>query len=392
MPNDRLRRLRLTAELTQEQVAQRVSKRLEAATGHDERIDANTISRLERGIITWPRQAVRTALRQTFGVATDAELGIYPPRTRADAEKVSESHRRSLLSATLASILPDVMPSPSRLGMADIDGLADRTYALEEWDRRTGGENTRHLAYAELRAATDLTQASMGPKVRDRLSAQIANLADLSAWSAFDSGMSTPARSTFRLGIQAARDSSDPGILCHVATGLARQEIEERHPDEAIGLADMAMGDVPLSALSMIAVVKAKAYALKGDERKVMRHISLAEAFYSRIADLDCEPRWLWYFTEHKLQGEMGDALFILSRTTGRPAQELVARLRHAVDSQSANRARTKAISTARLATTLYRQGARDEARHYGALASKLAGAVRSARLDAVLSEMESAA
>jgi hypothetical protein len=260
------------------------------------------------------------------------------------------------------------------------------------WDRRTGGENTRHLAYAELRAATDLTQASMGLKVRDRLSARIANLADLSAWSAFDSGLSTPARSTFRLGIQAARDSGDPGILCHVATGLARQEIEERRADEAIGLADMAMGDVPLSALSMIAVVKAKAYALKGDEREVMRHLSLAESFYKRIADLDNEPRWMWYFTEHKLQGEIGDALFLLSSATGRPAQELVARLRRAVDSQSSNRARTKAISTARLATMLYRQGARDEAQHYGALANNLASAVRSARLNAALREMESAA
>jgi hypothetical protein len=147
-------------------------------------------------------------------------------------------------------------------------------YALEEWDRRTGGINTRHLAFTELRTATDLTRSSTGPRIRDRLCGQIANLADLAAWSAFDSGLNGPARSTFNLGIEAARESADPGILCHVATGWARQEIEARHPAEAIALADRGMGNVPLSALAMIAAVKAKAYALKGDEHEVMRWAS----------------------------------------------------------------------------------------------------------------------
>lgn len=393
MANEQLRGLRLRQDLTQGQVAERVADHIEAATGRRPAIDANTVSRLERGLITWPNQEYRAALRAVFGAATDAELGLSSKRTRHDREEgVSASDRRDFLAVSLAGILPEVMPQPSKIGMRDVDDLADRTFALEEWDRRTGGQSTRHLAFAELNNAVRLSSGSMTSGVRDRLCGTIANLADLSAWSAFDSGLSGAARSTFGLGIQAARESGDPGILCHVATGLARQEIAAGRSREALDLADMSMGDVPVSALAMIAAVKAQAYALRGDETEVMRHISMAEIIYSRVRDLHGEPRWMWYFTEHKLQGDTGEALFLLSGVTGRPVAELVSRLRRSVDSLTSNRARTKAISSAHLATVLYRQGGHDEADHYARQAVTLAEGVRSARLDTAITDMRKAA
>ncbi|HJD80151.1 hypothetical protein [Kitasatospora aureofaciens] len=391
MTNDALRRLRLGREWTQGEVASRANARIKAATGRESAIDANVISRLERGVIRWPDADVRDALRGVFGVATNAELGLFPKRTRRDREEVSESKRRDFLAVSLASILPDVMPSPSSLSMKDVDDIAERTFALEEWDRRSGGLATRHLAFGELRSAVDLTKSSMGPRVRDRLCGQIANLADLAAWSAFDAGQSAPARSTFGLGIKAAQEAGDDGLLCHVTTGLARQEIAERKPRDAVALADMAMGNVPLSALAMIAAVKAQAYAVQGDEPEVMRQIALAESIYSRVSDLRSEPRWMWYFTEHKLHGETGHALYLLATVKGRPVSDLVSRLRRAVDSQTSNRARSKAIDTAQLATVLYRQGAREEAEHYAHTATDLSAVVRSARLDAALAEMRRA-
>ncbi|MGF1430435.1 hypothetical protein [Kitasatospora sp. LaBMicrA B282] len=391
MTNDALRRLRLGREWTQAEVASRVNTRIKAATRRDRAIDANVISRLERGAITWPEQEVRDALRGVFGVATNAELGLFSKRTRHDREEVGESKRRDFLAVSLATILPDVLPAPTAVGMKDVSDLAERTYALEEWDRRSGGLSTRHLAFGELRSAVDLTKSSMGPRVRDRLCVQIANLADLAAWSSFDAGQSAPARSTFGLGIKAAQESGDHGILCHVATGLARQEIAEGRATDAISLADMAMGNVPLSALAMIAAVKAQAYAIRGDEAEVMRQISLAESIYSRVTDLQSEPQWMWYFTQHKLQGETGQALYLLATVTGHPVSDLVSRLRRAVDSQTSNRARAKAIGTAQLATALYRQGARDEADQYARTAIDLSEVVRSARLNAAVAEMRRA-
>ena len=87
MTNDALRRLRLGREWTQGEVASRANARIKAATGRESAIDANVISRLERGVIRWPDADVRDALRGVFGVATNAELGLFPKRTRRDRRR-----------------------------------------------------------------------------------------------------------------------------------------------------------------------------------------------------------------------------------------------------------------------------------------------------------------
>lgn len=56
-------------------------------TGRELAIDANYVSKLERGVITWPNRAYRDAFRTFFGAASDAELGFYPSRTGRDAER-----------------------------------------------------------------------------------------------------------------------------------------------------------------------------------------------------------------------------------------------------------------------------------------------------------------
>lgn len=385
MANNALRRLRLARQWTQAELAERVCAQVRAATGKDAAVDAVTISKLERGLITWPNRDYRQALRAVFEVHDDAALGFYAKRTKRDSEEVSDTDRRDFLGLA-GLVLAD--PIPNRLGKSDVAALADRTYALEEWDRRTGGRSTHHLATAELRHAVRLTQASTTPNIRAQLCCAIGNLADLSGWTTFDAGMNRPARRIFALGIEAAKESGDHGMVCHVASGLARMEIQANRPAEALALADQAMGDVPVSALAMLAVIKAQAYALRGDSSQVLRQVSLAESIYERIGDLRDDPRWIWYFTFNKLQGDIGDALFALSRTAGRPPGGLVGHLRRAVDSHTSDRARTKAISAARLATVLHDQGARDEAQHYATLATDLAVIVQSARLDTAITEM----
>ncbi|MER8099613.1 hypothetical protein [Kitasatospora sp. NPDC094016] len=61
------------------------------------------------------------------------------------------------------------------------------------------------------------------------------------------------------------------------------------------------------------------------------------------------------------------------------------------MDSQTSNRARSKAIDTAQLATVLYRQGTREEADHYARTAADLSTVVRSARLNAAMAELRRA-
>lgn len=82
-----LRRRRLAAGITESQVAEEIARLVAIKTGRDLAIDGNYVSKLERGVITWPNRTYREAFRTLFEVLSDAELGFYPSRTRRDAER-----------------------------------------------------------------------------------------------------------------------------------------------------------------------------------------------------------------------------------------------------------------------------------------------------------------
>lgn len=85
--NYNLRGRRLTVGITEGEVAEQVAKLVAVQTGRELAIDGNYVSKLERGVITWPNRAYRDAFRTFYGVASDADLGFYPSRTRRDAER-----------------------------------------------------------------------------------------------------------------------------------------------------------------------------------------------------------------------------------------------------------------------------------------------------------------
>jgi transcriptional regulator with XRE-family HTH domain len=78
---------RRTRRLTQGQLAERVSVRL----GIDPPLDGNYISKLERGIHTWPNSDYRRAFREELGAETDAELGFYCSRSFSGKDDVGSA-------------------------------------------------------------------------------------------------------------------------------------------------------------------------------------------------------------------------------------------------------------------------------------------------------------
>jgi hypothetical protein len=84
--NYNLRCRRLAVGITENQVAEEVSRLVGAQTGRDRAINGNYVSKLERGVITWPNRAYRQAFRTFFNAMSDAELGFYPCRIRSGAE------------------------------------------------------------------------------------------------------------------------------------------------------------------------------------------------------------------------------------------------------------------------------------------------------------------
>jgi hypothetical protein len=64
-------------------MAEEVSRLVVAQTGRNRAIDGNYVSKLERGVITWPNRAYRQAFRTFFNAMSDAELGFYAKRQAA---------------------------------------------------------------------------------------------------------------------------------------------------------------------------------------------------------------------------------------------------------------------------------------------------------------------
>ncbi|WP_234327004.1 hypothetical protein [Streptomyces sp. NRRL WC-3742] len=303
---------------------------------------------------------------------------------------MSTSLRRDVLTAAMAALLP-AGHTPTRLRAGDIAKLQQRTALLERADRREGGRAVHGLALRELRQAVELTEASTTPEVRTALLGAIARLANLTAWAAFDAGRFAQARPLFRLGLATAREHGDTGLLCHVATNAARQEIHLRRSAEALELAAQAGGRLPAAARAMLASVRAQAYAVDGDEQQMARHLLVAERAYGRVGDPASGPAWTNTITPAKIGSDGGFALYLLSASTGRYDPQVVTDLRRAAEADTAQ-VRVRAMATARLATVLYRQGNRAEADHHAALATRLAPSVGSARLDSALTEMRTAA
>lgn len=74
--------------MSRAELAERVNANVWQTTGRHGGLDADALARYERGVVSWPNESYRTALRAVFGVSSDAHLGFYPsPRGRSAVVK-----------------------------------------------------------------------------------------------------------------------------------------------------------------------------------------------------------------------------------------------------------------------------------------------------------------
>ena len=94
-PNARLAQLRRERGWTQDDVARRIAADTRQRTGKTVPINADYVSRLERGLIGRPRSDYREAFRNLFGT-TDADLGFAPRPTGPSRPGAAPVDRRRL--------------------------------------------------------------------------------------------------------------------------------------------------------------------------------------------------------------------------------------------------------------------------------------------------------
>ncbi|MEU3601023.1 helix-turn-helix domain-containing protein [Streptomyces sp. NPDC006798] len=319
MANEVLRGLRRGRRWTQRQAAERVCAQVRAATGRDPELDANWISRLERGAITWPSGDYRAALCAVFQVAREEELGLYPkglgePAVNPRADERSGFDADTELSSRLARYAAETNVNAVVLEQfdADVERLSQRfvsrsllqvvpeirTVRAEVFRLLEGRQHpgqTRHLyviagwlcglaAHASLDLG-DRSSASTHARTVVQC-AEIAGHAELRSW----------ARSFQSL---AAYWAGDHGR----AADLARAGREEgRGPGS---------GTIKARLLSL----EARALAAGGDRRNALRTLTLAHEARS-TAEAD-EPSGIFSFPEAKQWAYTGTTLL----TVGGPEQ-----------------------------------------------------------------------
>jgi transcriptional regulator with XRE-family HTH domain len=254
---------RAAARLTQESLAELANAQVEAATGKPGAMDADYVSKLERGVHRWPGKHYRQALRAVLRADTDRDLGFYSTRRRAvtgggdlseTAQGGDDVKRQAFLRAVAASIagmaIGDPIAeavgraatggTPARLGATDVQQVDHAINLFGEWQDLYGGGVCKDAIAGQVTWATGLLNASATDKVKNDLYRSVGFLVDVAGWGAFDVGDHDTARKYFNLALHCAEQAGDWGLRANVLSDMARQAIYVGRPDDGLSLIELA--------------------------------------------------------------------------------------------------------------------------------------------------------
>ncbi|GAA3883718.1 hypothetical protein GCM10022243_55550 [Saccharothrix violaceirubra] len=261
---------------------------------------------------------------------------------------------------------------PNRVGVADIEHLERSTAFLRELDYREGGESCRDRASAVLAWSEQLSRARCTTTIRTRLSVALGDLANLVAWTCFDTGLTVAAQRYWDLALEYGADSPDLVANVHYRVGRMRLHAGERH--SALRAFDAGLASALSSHTAAILQANcAWVHAGLGDHASAMTCLGAAMSEFSKTRGP--VPGWARFFDETDLSAMTGMVHSELARTvspssTGRAIQALSI----AVRGYGPGATRSRVFSLIALAGNHLREGDADEALRCGtaAMASRV--------------------
>ncbi|WP_253766865.1 XRE family transcriptional regulator [Goodfellowiella coeruleoviolacea] len=360
--------------MTQEGLAELANAQVERNTGTPGAMDADYISKLERGLHTWPNKHYRRALREVTGASTDIDLGFYSTRNKAatvarDPSVVTQGsddvRRQAFLRALTATVAGVAAGSPvaeavgraatgdapARVGATDVRQVDHAITLFGEWQDLYGGGVCRDALAGQVRWATQLLNARATDQVRNDLHRSVGFLADVAGWGAFDAGHHDTARQYFRLALHCAEQAGDWGLRANVLSDMARQEVYLGRPDDGLSLIELAQvrqdRQTP-TVRAMLSTVRARTLAKVNRGEDCYAAVLTAEDHFSSQKPSE-DPPWITYFNAADLAGDTGHALLDVA-LAGRHVDDARRRLRQSVAGYSAAQARARAFSLGKLA------------------------------------------
>ncbi len=395
-PNVRLREARESANLTLEQVADRVAHEVERATGKRPAIDADLVGRYERGLHTWPGRDYRAAFRVVFEAGSDAELGFYSQRARARLVQASRPtlagragegarvpkpaldpvDRRQFVFALGA--LGAEVAAGTRIGASEVTQLRGALVSFKTLDNQVGGDRLHESAAAHLRHVSRLINVGRFREATGRkLRSAFADLAVFTGWLSYDAGRHAEAWYYYQEGLTAARLAGDLEVEVHAFAQLSSLAGRTGRPRDAVELARQAQSLARDSAPRLVALLsmrEAQGWSQLGERGATNRALRQSRRLFDHGPD-ERDPAWISFFDRAELDGLTAVCLEHLGDYER--ASELTAQTLAVIQPRYV---RNRALYTAGYALELARAGRPDEAAAAGTQTLALLTDVSSAR------------
>lgn len=372
--------------LSRQELAELTNQWIFENRGTDVALDANYIGKLEAGKIRWPQALYREAFRAVLHTDSDRELGFRKPRRRGAATEVRPHHppRPHGSAATLPwsdlSVPLEPTPVPTRVDAHNVEQIRLATATFRAWDNAHGGGLAREAVFAQLRWCARLLRADCPEPQRPQLFSAVAELAGVAGFMAFDACAHADARRAFGFSLRCAEESGDWHMRAATLSMMARQAIWCGQPDDGLTYVETALvrsDRLTATEHASLHTLRARALAKLFRPQETYAAVSAADEAFAR-ADPAEDPVWMAFYDHAQHQGDTGHALWDLS-IAGRRTQA-APRLAYAVAHHGNEYARSRTMSTIKLAGLTMATGDPREAAAIGHKALDEVGRLRSHR------------
>jgi tetratricopeptide (TPR) repeat protein len=231
-------------------------------------------------------------------------------------------------------------PAHQRVGMRDVRAIRDAASMFMQLDfKYGGGHGHKALRHYFRHEVLPLLDSSYSHKVGTALFSAAAEVSQLLAWTAYDTGNHRLAHRYLTSTLRLTQVTGDRMFGARILTNLSHQANYLGNHAQAIQLARASLeggrGAATPRAMSLFAAHEARALANAGDARGAGRAMNEAERYFER-ADTSTDPEWLSYMSASELEGEICHCLRDLKQR-----REAVEYAQRAVDSTDPKYART---------------------------------------------------
>ncbi|MFC9059342.1 sporulation protein [Streptomyces sp. NPDC057074] len=231
-------------------------------------------------------------------------------------------------------------PAHQRIGMRDVRAIRDAADMFMQLDfKYGGGHGHRALRHYFRHEVLPLLSASYSQKVGTALYGAAAEVSQLLAWTAYDTGNHRLAHRYLTSTLRLSQVIDDRMFGARILGNLSHQANYLGHHTQAIQLARAAVegakGRATPRAMANYAAMEARALSNAGDRFAAGRAMNEAERHFER-ADTGDDPAWLGYFDSAELMGELCHCFRDLKMR-----REAVEQAQRAVDSTDPKYART---------------------------------------------------